>query len=202
MEFAATSLLVLAALPVLYRAWSGVRYGASVEMRYLLTIFFGVLVAIRFWQPLTETLCGAINFDPRLLAVGAFLVLFGLGAMVAGYAVNVRAKVFQSVKANYLNSVLGLVAGLASGALLGACLLWISVVVVPGQFDSQPRLKEFIDFPKTVFQSIETLMGVAPDSAGRTKYPQAGLVDVEVKDGKDVPAGAILMQRRGAVTWK
>jgi len=202
MEFTAISLLVLAVVPLLYRGWSGFRYGASVEMRYLLTILFGVLVAVRFWQPLTEKLCGAITFAPRLVAVSAFLLLFGIGGMVAGYAVNVRAKFFQSVKANYLNSVLGLVAGLASGALLAASLNWIGNVALPGQFDARPDLKAFIDFPRTMVQSIETFMGVAPDSSGRTKYPQVTLADVEVQGGKNVPEGAVLMQRRGVITWQ
>ncbi len=202
MDYTAISLLALAVVPLLYRAWSGFRYGASVELRYMLTIFFGVLVAVRFWQPVAETLCGAINFDPRLLTIGAFFVLFGLGAMVAGYAVNLRAQFFQSVKANYLNQFLGLAAGLASGGLLAASLLWVACVAIPSQFDSQPEVKKFIDLPRAVFQSVETFMGVGAESEGRTRYPQVSLVDAEVPGGKNVPEGAVLMQRRGAITWQ
>lgn len=201
MEFTALSLLVLAAVPILYRGWSGFRYGAAVEMRYLLTIFFAVLVAIRFWQVCTETLTGAITFDPRMIAVAAFVALFGLGAMVAGYVVDLRAKFYQSVKANYLNNGLGLVAGLLSGSLLAACILWVASVALPGQFDGRPELKPLIDFPRVAFQAIESGMGVAPDSAGRTKYPEVTLVDVPVEGGP-APEGAVLMRRRGSIAWK
>jgi uncharacterized membrane protein required for colicin V production len=201
MEITEISLLVLAAVPILYRGWNGWRYGASAEMRYLLTIFFGMLVAIRFWQPCTEKLCDAITFDPRIIAITAFGVLFGIGGMVAGYAVNLRAKFFQSVKANYLNNLLGLFSGLLSGSLLAACILWVSSVALPGKFDSPPELQSFRGFPQAVFKSLETAMGVAPDSSGRTKYPVATIADVPVEGG-NAPEGAVLMHQRGSIAWK
>jgi uncharacterized membrane protein required for colicin V production len=203
MSFPEISLLVLAALPIFYRAWSGWRYGASVELRYLLTFFFAVLVATRYWQPVTETLTGAVTFEPRLIALVAFLALFAAGAAVAGFAVDLRSKFYQSVKANYVDNVLGLAAGLCSGVLLSACILWVSTIVMPGKFESVPHVKSLCGLPGTVVGAIETGVGVAPDSAGRTRYPVVTMVDVKVEDSSvDVPEGSVLMRKRGKIDWK
>jgi uncharacterized membrane protein required for colicin V production len=205
MNYSDISLLVVAAILILYRAWTGWRYGASYEIRYLLMLTFGVLVAIRFWQPCTEKLVDAVNFDPRWITIGAFAVLFTVGAVVAGVIVNIKAQVFQSVQRNYLDNFLGLAAGLFSGALLGACVIWLSTIAVPGKFDSVSYAQSFLDFPREVFRAIETAVGVAPGSAGRTRYPEATIVEVPV-DASDtnvvVPEGSVLMRQRGQVAWK
>ena len=101
------SLLALAAVPVLYRGWMGARHGASSEIRYTLAIFFGVLVALRYWQPVAEKLTGAVTFDPRWVALAAFVILFAFGTAAAGLVVNLKAKVFQSVKANVADMACG-----------------------------------------------------------------------------------------------
>lgn len=205
MNYSDIFLLVVAAIPILYRGWTGWRCGASVELRHSLTFFFATLVAIRFWQPCTEKLTDAVNFDPRGIAIGAFVVLFTIGAVVAGAVFNLKAQAFQNVQRNYLDNLLGLAAGLFSGALLGACVLWLSTIAMPGKFDSVSCAQSFLGFPREIFQSIETAVGVAPRSAGRTQYPEATLVDVPADPGSttvQAPDGSVLMRRRGQIAWK
>ncbi|MGH8048087.1 MAG: CvpA family protein [Chthoniobacterales bacterium] len=203
MNFPEISLLVIAALPILYRGWRGVTYGATIELRYTLTFFFAALVAARYWQPWAETLIGAVTFDPRIIATLAFLLLFGVGFLVAAFVVDFRAKSYKSVKANYVDNVLGLFAGLFSGALIAACILWVSTIAMPGKLDSKPELKAFCGFPGKILTAIETFVGVAPDSTGRTRYPEVTMVDVQVENPPaDVPEGTILMQQRGKIEWK
>ena len=197
------SLLVLAAVPFLYRGWAGMRYGASVEIRQALMFLFGTLVAIRYWQPCVEKVSGSVTFDPRWVALGVFVVLFTLGCLVAGLVVQVKGKAFQSVKSNYFDNVLGLVAGLFSGSLLGVCLLWLATVAAPGKFDSATVAHRVIDWPRDVFQCIETRVGVAPDSAARTRYPVVTLVPVPVNPAAGAtPEGDVLMQMRGEIAWQ
>lgn len=197
------SLLVVAAIPILYRGWNGFRYGLSAEIRHLLTIFFAMLVAIRLWKPCAERLVDALNFDQRWVTIGAFVVLFTIAAVVASVIFKVNSRVFQSVQMNYLDKVLGLVGGLFSGALLGACILWLSTIAMPGKYDTVDYAKSLIDFPREVFQSIETLVGVAPDSAARIQYPVATMIEVPVVgNSADVPAGSMLMTQQGQIAWR
>ncbi len=205
MNYSDISLLVVAAIPVLYRAWTGWRYGASTEIRYTLMLLFGVLIAMRLWKPCTEKLVDALNFDPRWITIGAFVILFAVGAVVAGFIMNVKARVFQSVQRNYLDNFLGVATGAFSGALLGACILWLATIGSPGKFDSASYAQTFLGFPRQVFQSIETLVGVAPDSAARTQFPVATMVDQPVAPGTSnvaVPEGSMLVVRRGQVAWQ
>jgi len=204
MSTSAISLLVIAALPVLYRAWIGWRHGASTEMRHLLVNLFGVLVAIRFWQPWTQTISGGLTFDPRWVALSAFVLLYALGSTVAGFAVRLKGQVYQSVKPDYVNRALGLLSGAFTGALLGACLLWLAMVAMPGKFDEVPQAMSLAAWPRDMVRGIETnLAGVAPDSAGRTKYPQVVIAEVPADGTAPAePGGAVLMQQRGRITWQ
>jgi uncharacterized membrane protein required for colicin V production len=203
MNISDISLLVVAAIPILYRGWNGFRYGLSAEIRHLLTIFFAMLVAIRLWQPCAGKLVDALNFDQRWVTIGAFVVLFTIAAVVAGVIFKVNARIFQSVQMNYPDKVLGLAGGLFSGALLGACILWLSTIAMPGKYDSVDFAKSLIDFPRDVFQSIETVVGVAPDSAARIQFPVASMIEVPVTGNPaDVPPGTMLMTQQGQIAWK
>jgi uncharacterized membrane protein required for colicin V production len=198
------SLLVIAVLPVLYRAWIGWRHGASTEVRHLLVNLFGVLVAVRFWQPWTQTISTGLTFDPRWIALSSFVLLYALGSAVAGFTVRLKSEVYQSVKPDPVNRGLGLLFGGFTGALLGACLLWLAMIALPGKFDAVPLAGSLAGWPRAIVRSIETnIAGVAPDSTGRTKYPQVTVAEMPV-DGSAATAtgGAVLMQQRGRVTWQ
>jgi uncharacterized membrane protein required for colicin V production len=196
------SLLVLAALPLLYRAWSGWRNGATVEFRYTLAILFGTLVAVRYWQAATEALTASMTFDPRMLAAVAVIGLFLLAAGVATLAIG-RAPADAKAQANPVDRFLGLAAGIVSGGLLAGCILWVGGVVSPGAYAAVPQAQSLAGFPRALVVEAETLSGMAPQSAGRTRYPEVALVDVKVENPSiDVPEGAIVVQRRGKIDWR
>jgi hypothetical protein len=115
-----------------------------------------------------------------------------------------KAQVYQSVKPDYVNRGLGLLSGAFTGALLGACLLWLATIAMPGKFDTASQAVSLAAWPREIVRGIETnLAGVAPDSAGRTKYPQVAITEVPA-DGTapSAPGGAVLMQQRGRITWQ
>lgn len=203
MTFPEISLLVLAAIALISRARSGWRHGATVEFRYALTFLFATLVAARFWEPAAKTLTSAVTFDPRFVAVIAFLALFAVSAVVAGVVVRTGAKAYQSVKANVPDQVLGLVAGVFSGALIASCIIWGAQVAWPGSFDTIPAARSLAGLPQKLVTSVENLSGMAANSAGRTRYPKVTMVDVQVAGPTEgLPEGAILMQRRGKIDWE
>lgn len=204
MTFSDLSLLAVAAILILYRAWAGWRQGATNEMRHLITNLFGLLFAVRFWQPCAESLIVGVTIDPRWVTTGTFVALFGVGAMVAGFVVKLNAPAYQSVKADYVNQGLGVVAGIFSGALLGGSLLWLASVATPDQFAAAPSAKALAQFPRDVVRRLEgSVAGVGAASPSRMKFPRVALGQVPVESGPDqLPEGAVLMQVRGEVTWQ
>lgn len=197
-------ILVIAALPLLYRAWKGWRFGAATEIHHLLVNFFGVLVAIRYWQPWSETVSGGLTFDPRWIALSSFVLLYGLGALVAGFVVKLGGQGYQSVKPDFANKGLGVLVGIGSGVILGISVLWLAQIAKPGSFETAPGVQTAVGVPRGVVQTIETVVGVAPDSSGRTRYPHVTIEEVPAgaADGATAPAGAVLMQQRGRVAWQ
>jgi uncharacterized membrane protein required for colicin V production len=203
MSISEISLLAVVALLVIYRGWVGWRGGATAEVRILLVNLFGVLVAVRYWQPWSEKIGEAVTFDPRWVATGAFLALYLVGAAVAGFVVRIKAQAYQSVKADYLNQGLGLAAGVFSGLLLGACVAWITAIARPADADSMAAMGSLRAWPRALVQSFETAVGVAPGSPGRTRYPQVTLVEAPVEPNADLAAGgAVLMRQKGQIDWR
>jgi hypothetical protein len=202
MNISGISLLAVVALLVLSRAWSGWRDGATKEVRFLLVNLFAVLVAVRYWEPWAEKIGSAVTFDPRWVALGAFLTLYVLGAVVAGFVVRFKAPSYQSVKADTLNQALGLAAGVFSGLLLGACVAWITAIARPADGDSLSAMSALRAMPRAIVQNVETAVGVAPGSPGRTKYPRPSLAEVPADSGADAAAsGAVMMLQRGRIDW-
>jgi uncharacterized membrane protein required for colicin V production len=203
MSISQISLLVVVALLVLYRAWMGWRDGATREVRILLVNLFGVLVAVRYWQAWTEKIGAAVTFDPRWVATGAFLALYMLGVVIAGFVVRIKAPSYQSVKTDYLNQTLGLAAGVFSGLLLSACVAWITAVARPADADSFAAMSSLRGLPRALVQNFETAVGVAPGSSGRTRYPLVTVAEVPADPKADAAAGgAVLMQQRGSIEWR
>ncbi len=203
MSISEISILVVALLPLLYRGWNGWRYGATTEFRHLLVNFFALLVAIRYWQPVSETVSGGLTFDPRWVAVSSFILLYIAGAAIAGFAVKLKAQAYQSVKPDYSNKGLGLLAGVGSGLLLGAGVLWLAMVAQPGRFAAVAPAKFLSEQPRAIVRDIETQVGVAAESAGRTRYPLVTLVEMPAESAAGpAPEGAVLMQQRGRIGWQ
>jgi uncharacterized membrane protein required for colicin V production len=197
------SLLVLAALPLCYRIWSGWRHGATTEFRYALTVLFAALVAARFWQPATELLTASLTFDPRALAALAFIALFLLAAGVAHLAMGAGAPAGKNAKMNPADQFLGLAGGAVSGVVLAGCVLWVGAIASPGAFAAVPQAQSLAELPRSLVIGAETVSGMAPESPGRTRYPEVTLVDVKVENpSTDLPEGSILVQRRGKIDWR
>ena len=185
MSISTISVLILATLPALHRGWAGWRNGAAVEIRYLLMFLFAVLFATACWQ---ACLAPGEGLDPRKVAIWTFIGLFVAGCGVAAITVQIRSKIYRSVKPGRADQILGAVAGVFSGALLGACILWMATIAEPGKFESVDAAKRLAGAPRAIFQAIETLVGVPAGSPARTRYPVTMMI------GDDAS--------RAAVVWK
>jgi hypothetical protein len=200
MSLSAISLLVVTALLVIHRGWMGWRDGATREVRILLVNLFGVLVAFRFWQPWTAAISEGVKFDPRWIAIGAFLVLYAIGVVVAGFVARIKAPAYQSVKADSFNQALGLAGGVFSGLLIGGCIAWVTFVARPTE--ASPAANALRALPQAIVQDFESVSGMRPGSSGRTQFPQVALVEVPAESSADATGGAVLMRQRGNIEWR
>ena len=90
-------LFLVALLPVLWRAWSGWKMGATVELRYTIAGLFALLVSLRYWYQVSSALTEYIPVDPQYLTAGVCIALFLAGFALASLIVNLNGEVFQSV---------------------------------------------------------------------------------------------------------
>jgi uncharacterized membrane protein required for colicin V production len=197
------STLVIAALPILIGMWRGWRHGATLELRYTLAISFGILVALRYWEPCTRMLSRAVNFDARWLAVGAAVVLFSLGFAVAGFVVRLKGDAFAEVESDPVNQVLGAVAGVFSGALLASGIIWISAVAMPGVLDSIEAARALEGFSQTLADRIESAVGMDTGSPARIHFPEVKLVqDPSESTSSASGSGVVIVHQVGQISWQ
>jgi len=167
------ALLMLALVPALLRGWLGWRLGATVEARWVLTILFAFLVAIRFWEGTTDILLKILVMEPRILAASIFLVLFIAAAAFGGLIFGLRAGVYQSVLPNYFDKVLGTLLGLFSGLMLGGGLLLLVGLAAPQTFDTTKLAARLDNIPQAVFQAVEkNVAGIPINGSSRTLFPR------------------------------
>jgi len=202
-------LLVLAAAPALYRGWLGWSYGASTEMRHLITYLFAMLLALRFWEPFTGTLQKGLNFDPCFIAIGAYILLFVLGTAVAGFVVKIKADAYRSVSMDYINQGLGLAAGLFSGSLLGGSLALLLSLAIPSRVAeaASPMVEAAVEWPGTLASVIETHIADVPrGSAASIRFPVVKFVEVPLASGAPeataAQPGTAVMRLHPTLDWK
>ncbi len=159
------SLVLVALVPIIVRAWIGWRRGASFEVRSLIVYLFATLAAVRFWYPASRALAGWVPLDPQFLAAVVFGILFLAAMIPAALAVNLRGPVIESVSANPVNTVCGALAGILSGSLISGALLAIAVLVLPSRvegFDPEKMPVWFDGFSVTVFRAVESRIARVP----------------------------------------
>ncbi len=200
--------LAVGILPVIYRAWQGWKFGATVEMRHVIVVLFAILVTIRYWQVATELVERALTMDARLLLLAVFAFVYTAATALAAFAVGLRSEMYRSVQSDPINSIAGVLAGVVSGSLLGGTLAMLLNIASPGKFDPAPSplVGEVIRWPVTVYRFVETdIAGVAADSPDRTKMPAIELVEepvpADAPEAEKAPEGTTLMRLRPTVVW-
>jgi uncharacterized membrane protein required for colicin V production len=197
------STLLIAALPILVGMWRGWRQGATLELRYTLAISFGILVALRYWEPFTGILTRAMNFDARWLAVGAAVILFSLGFAVASFVVKIKEDAFPEAQSDPVNQVLGAVAGLFSGALLASGIIWVSAVAMPGALDSIEVAHALEGFSQTLADRIESAVGMDAASAARIHFPEVKLIQAPADSTSSAAgSGVVMVHQVGQINWR
>lgn len=185
-------IFVIALIPVALRAWLGWRFGAASEMRHLLAALFAVLVSLRYLHQATMTAASFIEVDPLYLAAVAFVLLFGLAWKICGLAINFKGQIYQSVAPNPADNILGGLAGLVSGALLGGSLWIVLFLIFSPKMDASDAVKfphSLGRFPIAVFRFVERQAGIRSDGLARTPFPQ-------IEAGKDSA------ETRAVLVWK
>ncbi len=200
--------IVALAGPTLYRAWLGWRDGAATEMRIVIVALFAVLLALHFWKPATDFLVGALPTNPRFLALAAFTGLTAIGVAAAGFAVRLKGYSFFEKKSNRVDQLLGVAAGLVSGALIGSTFALVLVIALPVYFadPEKPDMAQKIGvWPMRLCREVERLVGVPTGSAARTKFPAIQFEQREIEPDDDAPeaeAGMRMVVREPVVVWR
>ncbi len=195
--------------PALYRAWLGWRDGATVEMRTVIVTVFGVLLALRFWEPGTTLIAKNVpTADPRYVAMIVFLVLGIAGASLAALAVKLKGYPFHSPERNVLDQVLGVIVGFFGGALLGGSLAMLMVIALPSRYGAEDT-PEFALKPGTVpvmfCRQIEEWVGIEPTSPDRTRFASVGFREEELAAGDRAPdaaPGTRLVKLMPVLIWR
>lgn len=160
-------ILLIAAIPLLVRAWLGWRRGATTEIRSVLVYLFALLVAMRYWHPLAQSVGPALPLDAPTAAASVFFALFFVAGIGAAVITAFRGKAFQSVNANPLDQILGLAAGLFSGSILAGALLLVLSLVLPGrwqEFDPGKIPARLDHWPAAILRTVENHIVRAPGS--------------------------------------
>lgn len=170
-----TILFLIALLPILWRALCGYRMGATVEFRYAIVCFFALLVALRYWYPLTSVLHGMVPVDSQYLAAGVCMILFLVAAAVAAPVVNLKGQIYLSVRSNPLDTVLGVLAGVVSGASIACSILLAASVALPGKVDNFATTNYPLplhEYPAAILRTLEqNVAHIAQESTSRTPLP-------------------------------
>lgn len=172
-------ILIVALLLVALGGWRGWRHGAASELRHLLANLFAVLVALRYWQPLTLWLEIYVKVPVQFLAAAVFLILFILAWIAAAYVVNFCGSKFQSVQIDRMDSSLGALAGVFGGALLGGSLMLVLAVALPGRVDGITEVRYPLPLEQVPIQTcrmVQTCVaGIPADSSAATRFPEVQL---------------------------
>lgn len=183
-------IILLLIAPMLFRAWMGWAQGAVAETRQTLVQLFAVLVALRYLQLITEWFSGLVSFDPRYVAAVTFVGLYAIAAVVAGFVVQIKAEVFQSVNRDYINQGVGVLLGLFSGSLIGGVLLLLAGLVIPPQMLSTDSGSPggIMRWPIPLVQTVErSLAGIRENDPARIRYPEVKAVEEDAgeKSGEE-----------------
>lgn len=200
--------VVIAAVPALHRAWLGWRDGATVEMRTVIVTVFGVLLALRFWEFGTTLIAKNISADPRYVAIFVFVVLGIAGASLAALAVKLKSYPFHSPERNVPDQVLGVIAGLFGGSLLGGSLAMLMVIALPSRYGAEETPKFALmpgAWPALFCREVEKLAGLEPTSPDRTRFVSVGFREEEVDVGDGAPdadPGTRMVKLMPVLIWR
>ncbi len=165
-------------LPVVAGAYLGWRFGAFAVIQYAAGFALATLFAERLWPEAAQRLTPIIPTSPGVVTSAVFIILFGVGALLACLAVNIRRRNQKDTESNLIDSILGLAIGLGSGVLAAGIaltlvgLLWTTVASRPYE---AKRLPVRIDrAPAALLHAVQKPFGVRTPVAEWD--PQVGTV--------------------------
>ncbi len=168
-------LSVLAFALILALARLGMNFGAFYEIASTLFLFLAMMVALRYWYPITRLLAPWFNGQNGYAAFGAFWIAFLLGTVPL---IVLMSRVSHEATPRYpkvVDAALGLVFGAASATILVCTVMTSLSVIVPKLWRDYDRQKLIVPFdlaPVIVYQTIEQrLVGIPPTDPGHTRLP-------------------------------
>lgn len=115
-------------------AVAGLLKGAVKLILPMVGLTFGVVAAIRFYQPLASRL---LSSDSGLARLVAFAIILAAILVVTGLVANIATKTLSVLMLGWLNRL----AGLAAGAALGTLLSLVLILLASHYIDLEPAVK-------------------------------------------------------------
>jgi len=176
-------IFIAAAVIVWLFARMGVNFGVFYEVTSTLYLFLAMLVALRFWHPLTEWIAPWLSGEQCYAAFVAYWILFLLGSTPL---IGLMSRVTEGTMPRYpelLDRVIGFIFGGLSAAIIICTVLTSWSVIAPKVWPDYQRdrlLWQLDRQPIIAYQAIEEkLLRIAPTDPAHTRFPTFEKADVD-----------------------
>ena len=170
-----TTLSVTAILAILALAWAGIAFGVFYELTSTLSLFWAMMVTLRYWYLATGLIAGWV---PAVGSYAAFLAYWSLFLIGCLPLIVVMNRVTQDSVPRYpkvVDSVLGFVFGLTSAVILVCSVMTSLPAIVPKvwePYDHNALLLPFDRAPIAAYQYIEkNWFDISEADPGHTRFP-------------------------------
>jgi len=160
--------------------WFGYSRGIIQTVFRYVSIFFGIMAALRFSPAMTNFLKDTFNSTSPLMFLAGFLLTLVMTMLLLRLVGKGLETLLESVNINFINQILGGVFSAGVSLLFYSALLWFVLNssvrnVTEATYDSQtyPYLK---DYPKMVWNMSSEMQPIVQDF---WEYSKAIMDDVE-----------------------
>ncbi len=174
---------IVALVLILSLAWGGTLFGVFYELTSSLLLFFAMMVTLRYWYEAARWVETVLPGYGAYGVFGAYWALFLVGCLPLILVLN---RVTQQAVPRYpriIDTVLGLVFGAISSAILVCCVMTSLSVIVPKiwePYNHDGLTLAFDRFPITVYQRIEVdVVGIRTNDLGHTRFPTFEKADAD-----------------------
>jgi len=174
----------LAILVILGLGRLGMQFGAFYELTSTLSLFFAMMVSLRYWYPMTRW---AVSWCPPdavgYATFGSYWALFLLGSLPVLVFISCVTQESVPKYPNVVDAVLGLIFGMVSATVLVCCVMTSLSVVGPkvwDEYNHEALVLPFDKVPIEMYQTVErNWLHIAPSDPAHTRFPTFEKADAD-----------------------
>ncbi len=148
----------------------GYSNGFVLELTQIASVFIGIIVALKYTNPIAKFLSQHVAFSFELIQIVVFLVVFALSVMIMHLIGNLMTKFLKLIFLGWLNRLLGIVLGVIKAILL-LCLLTVItqrvndvIHIIPQAYFDHSILYQFnLDLGESILDFINNKSTESPN---------------------------------------